>query len=184
MTQKFTDRDVYLAVQNGLAAIKVLAIKGIKERNNLLSEGDKIKADQALFDFDSVIANPAGYFSRRATEAQWHQRANEYADRVNLRPEHRHNAYYIVPNPVGMVNEKLQPAFAQNADLWRMFYLFCSVVQDWEYKRTSSNDAELFCADSIAIDIIRRSKRYCAMAEASKGTMQKVKEWFVRSFSK
>ena len=184
MTQKFTDQDVYLAVQNGLAAIKVVAANGVKRRAKILNDGEKVKADQALFDFDSVIANPAGYFSRRATEAQWRQRADEYADRAKLRPEHRHNAYHIVPNPVGVVNEKLQPAFVQNADLWRMFYQFCLAVQDWEYKRTSSNDAELFCADSIAVDIIRRSKRYCAMAEASKGTVQKVREWCVRSFSK
>lgn len=184
MTERFSEQEVYVAVQNGLAALKVLAVQGFKRHAKGLTDGEKIKAEQALCEFDNVIANPAAYFSRKSTETQWRKRADEFADRAKLRPEHRANAYYIVPSPVGIVNEILKPAFVQNADVWRMFYLFCNSVHEWEYKHTSKNNAEVFCADSIAADIINRSKRYGAIAEASKGTVQKFKEWLAHKFQR
>ena len=163
MTPVILDRDaIYGAIKSAFSEFYNLARMGLKKRWKSLTPVERAQAGRSLVFMKELATNPAKYFSRANTGAAWVKRAHDFAESHNIVPANMHHAYYIVQGPKEIVAEKAGAAWIYNADIAKMFYRFCSMVQDWEYKRTSAEDKEFFAAKRVAEDIVHASKRYAA----------------------
>ncbi len=153
---------IYSSIQGAFSEFYNLARMGLKKRWKSLKREEKFAAARSLVFMRDVATNPAKYFSRANTGAAWVKRANDFATEHRFSPANMHHAYYIVLAPKDIVIDKAQAAWIYNADIAKMFYRFCSMVQDWEYKRTSDENKEFCMANKVAEDIVMASKRYTA----------------------
>ena len=149
---KIKDAEIQQQIQSGLVAFKKLAKARLKPRWKTLSWVEKREAARALVFMDKVAHNPAKYFSREQTEAQWYTRAMEYAEQNNLNDYRA--AYYIVQDPRGIV--WYGSINAMRAPLSNHYYHFLSDIQNYEYATTDWERKE------HAKQIQKVSKRVCS----------------------
>jgi len=180
VTPVILDRDaIYGAIKSAFSEFYNLARIGLRKRWKSLTPVERAQAARSLVFMKELATNPAKYFSRANTGAAWVKRANDFAEQHNSVPANMHHAYYIVHGPKEIVAEKARAAWIYNADIANMFYRFCKMVQDWEYKRTSPEDKEFFEAKRVAEDIVNASKRYTAFRKTEEPS--KVQTWLQKN---
>ena len=118
----------------GFDSLTGLARARLKTRWKKMSFKEKCAAARALVYMQQVAKNPDAYFSRKATEDAWRQRAIEYAKDKKI--AYLCDAYYIVQDPTGVVWDNASSAFfdGNGAD----YYNFCKSVQQWMYDTRSN----------------------------------------------
>ncbi len=167
MTNKrYSEEKVYEAIKTGLNGLKVLMKDSIRRRGGLsnLSNTQKYNAGRALVFAGDVAKNPQKYFSRATTQADWVARAQEFAREKNL--ENVSDAYYIVHGPGEIVSGKMDVLPSVPVWLRNQYYLFCKLIVDWEYNRTSPREMHRFTAEMDADEIYEKMECIARDAKA------------------
>ena len=157
MPIEYTRQEILEAIKSGMSDYLEMARIGVRQRWKGLSQSEKWAAGRALVAWSDVAKNPAKYFSRAATSNSWNSRAEQYYQEHSKDMPNVHFAYYIVPDPTGIVWNQVQAAFAYNPELGKKFSRFCNLVQKWEYARTARENAEHGVAALYGNDIVKMS---------------------------
>ncbi len=129
--------DVYAAAKSGMDSFRFLARVSLRRNWAKMSGASRRDAVAALCYMCRVSNNIPGHFSREHTYDKWIARADEFIETNNILPPMKYTAYYIVQSPKDVVVNDSAAAFCNNSELRREYYNFCSMIQDWEYDRTS-----------------------------------------------
>ncbi|MBO5704601.1 MAG: hypothetical protein J6R99_01130 [Alphaproteobacteria bacterium] len=151
MYKTYKEQEVRESVKVGFDSLTGLARARLKTRWKKMSLKEKCAAARALVYMQQVAKNPDAYFSRKATEDAWHQRAVEYAKDKKI--AYLRDAYYIVQDPTGVVCDNASSAFFDANG--RNYYNFCKSVQQWMYDMRSN-----IYATQIVEDANKYKKEY------------------------
>lgn len=140
---KMSLRDILFMARGELASAVV--------RKNL-DQTNYHKAMRAHGYLLNVANRPQDYFSRDNTEQEWEKRIRDYQKQGGFLSNDRKAVAYIVGGPAREVELKAEPLFVYNRGCYARKLLrdLLVLVQEWEYKRTSKDKAEVAEADKIA----------------------------------
>ena len=176
MTQK--EIDIYSSIQGAFVEFYNIARLGLKKRWKSLTQKERVAAARSLVFMRELATNPAKYFSRANTGADWAKRAYDYAQAHGIKDVY--HAYYIVPAPTDVVYEKAGAAWICNPESYKVFYRFCLDVQNWEYGRTSEQNSERYLADVLSESIVKTAKICAAVRKANEPN--KAQQFIQRKF--
>jgi len=176
VTQK--EIDIYSSIQGAFVEFYNIARLGLKKRWKSLTQKERVAAARSLVFMRELATNPAKYFSRANTGADWAKRAYDYAQAHGIKDVY--HAYYIVPAPMDLVYEKADAALEHNVDVYRLFYHFCKDVQGWEYGRVPAEGKSAFVVTKKEQAILDTSKQVAVLRKAMEPN--KVQQFIQRKF--
>lgn len=170
---------VYRAIKISLRDILVMAREELAVVWKNLDKTNHYKAGRAQVYLKNVANRPQDYFSRANTEQEWEKRIRDYQKQGGFKSKDRKAVAYIVGGPAHEVELKAYPLFmhSRGSVARELLRDLLALVQEWEYKRTSKDKAEVAEADKIANKIFAMRERIESKKYSKKSNMAVWEMW-------
>ncbi len=153
ITMIYNTKNVENIIKQALQNSYLIARQETKANwKTLKSQHKHVSVCRSLVYMHDVAAHPDAYFSRRATEQQWHNRAEEFAQKYGIERSDMKCVYMIVHGPDDIVVNCCENALPP--DFYSLYSKLCEAIVNYNYNITSNLDKSFYTADRDA-DIIK-----------------------------
>ncbi len=147
----YSTKNVENIIKQALQNSYLVARQQTKENwKNLKNEHRHVSVCRALVYMHDVAAHPDAYFSRRATEQQWRNRAEKFAQKHGIERSDMKCVYMIVQGPDNIVVNCCENALTLAPDFYPVYSKLCEAIVDYNYNITSKSDRSSYAVDRDA----------------------------------
>ena len=173
------ERRVYRAVKVAIADILMMAREELFAVWKNLDKKEHYRIGRAQVFLKKIANRPQDYLSRASTEKVWMNKINAYQKQGGYKADDIKAVSRIVGSPADDVYSKVYPMFRHlKSSVSRQLLkdLFV-LVQEWEYKRTAKDKAEVIKADNIAKKIFEMREKIESKKNSKRSKMAVWEIW-------